>query len=154
MKSLKFNFPIGYLKFNKNRLFNYQLNRWYSLGYIPYEKMAEVGRKITNFRSWHDEMLRQAEKSEREGNLIHAAFFYRAAEVFVSAENSEKDELYDKFIDLFYEAVRDEPIERIRVPYDNYYLPVIKIQPVGGEKRILSSFMAVLILLLKNFTPG
>lgn len=30
-------FPVGYFAFNKNQAYNYQLNRWHSLGLINYD---------------------------------------------------------------------------------------------------------------------
>jgi len=30
-----FELPVGYQAFHPKQLFNFQLNRWYSLGYLP-----------------------------------------------------------------------------------------------------------------------
>ena len=46
-----FSFPIGYHQFHKKQLFNFQLNRWYSLGYSKFEDLVEVGDRIKNFLS-------------------------------------------------------------------------------------------------------
>jgi len=42
----EFEFPIGYHKFHKDQLFNFQLNRWYALGYARFEDMERAGKRI------------------------------------------------------------------------------------------------------------
>ena len=32
-------FPVGYHKFHKKQFYNFQLNRWYSIGYTRFEDM-------------------------------------------------------------------------------------------------------------------
>ena len=96
-----FSFPVGYHKFHKKQLFNFQLNRWYSLGYSRFEDIKVIGQKIKNFNDWKSEMFKLAEKAESENRLISAAFYYRAAEFYILQENSEKRQIYDKFSNLF-----------------------------------------------------
>ena len=55
---MEFVFPIGYHAFHKSKLFNFQLNRWFSLGYARLEDMEEAGKNIKNFRDWKLVMLR------------------------------------------------------------------------------------------------
>ncbi len=45
----QFVFPAGYHRFHKNQLFNFQLNRWYSLGYTDFEECAEAGKHLRTF---------------------------------------------------------------------------------------------------------
>ncbi len=80
MEKSEFLVPVGYHEFNKNQLFNYQLNRWYSFGYTRFEDMEEAGQRINNFEEWKTEMLRLAENALSYDRLINAAFYYRAAE--------------------------------------------------------------------------
>ena len=40
----KFTFPVGYHEFHKVHAFNFQLNRWYSMGYAKFEDMKEAGQ--------------------------------------------------------------------------------------------------------------
>jgi hypothetical protein len=74
----EFQFPIGYHKFHKKQLFNFQLNRWHSLGYARLEDMEEAGRRIKSFKDWKLEMLKLAEEAVSENRLVNAAFYYRA----------------------------------------------------------------------------
>ncbi|GAG22928.1 unnamed protein product, partial [marine sediment metagenome] len=103
----KFAFPVGYHKFHKDQLFNFQLNRWYSWGYSRFEDMKEAGQKISTFADWKIEMLKLAEQAVAEKRLINAAFYYRAAEFYATPEDPDKEVLYDKFIDLFHKAFQN-----------------------------------------------
>ena len=78
----KFTFPVGYHRFHDDQLFNFQLNRWYSLGYLHLEDMRDVGRRVTNFADWKTAMTGMAEQAVSEERLMEAAFFYRAAEFY------------------------------------------------------------------------
>ncbi len=45
----KFAFPVGYHDFHKDQTFNFQLNRWYCMGYAVFEDLEEAGQKINSF---------------------------------------------------------------------------------------------------------
>lgn len=127
-------FPVGYHKFHPKQLFNFQLNRPYSLGYARYEDLKEAGARIRNFAGWKAEMVRQAEKATSEDRLMNAAFYYRAAEFYVRSQDPEKSVLYDKFIKLFYTAFEKDQIEKHTIPYEGAFLPAIRI-PSAVEKK-------------------
>ncbi|OGF67697.1 MAG: hypothetical protein A2Y62_11280 [Candidatus Fischerbacteria bacterium RBG_13_37_8] len=133
----EFNFPIGYHKFHKAQLFNFQLNRWYSLGYARFEDIEEAGKKITNFKNWKFEMLRQAEKALDEGRLLNAAFYYRAAEFYTKSIDPEKESLYDKFIELFYKVFENDAIERHKIAYEGAFLPALRIPSSHATKTTI-----------------
>ena len=78
--------PVGYHKFHKKQLFNYQLNRWHSFGYARFEDMEEAGGRIRDFADWKRVMLELAERALSDGRLMNAAFYYRAAEFYVFQE--------------------------------------------------------------------
>ena len=131
----KFTFPVGYYQFHKKQVFNFQLNRWYSLGYARFEDMKEVCQKIGNFEDWKVEMLKLAEKAESEGRIMNAAFYYRAAEFYLLYDDPDKEILYDTFIDLFYKAFKNDEIERFKIPYQDAFLPMMKIPSTKKEKK-------------------
>ena len=132
-----FTFPIGYHKFHKNQLFNFQLNRWHSLGYARYGDLVEAGKRIRNFSDWTKVMLDLAERAVAEGMLLPAAFYFRAAEFYLLTESPEKEALYNRFSDLFYQAVRNDDVERFSVPYGDSFLPVLRIPSVGEKKSTI-----------------
>ena len=131
----RFTFPVGYHKFHKKQVFNFQLNRWHSFGYARFEDMKEVGPKIKTFDDWKIEMEQLAEKAVSENRFMNATFYYRAAEFYILLENSEKKRLYDKFNEYFYKAFENENIERFEVPYQDAFLPAIRILSVGEKKK-------------------
>jgi pimeloyl-ACP methyl ester carboxylesterase len=134
MEKTEFKFPVGYQNFHKDQLFNYQLNRWYSWGYARYEDMEEAGLKIDNFQDWKDIMIKLAKKALQEDRLINAAFYYRAAEFYTFSNDPDKEILYEKFSDLFYNIFQNDGLERFKVPYQDGFLPVIKTSPDGESK--------------------
>lgn len=134
MEITDFKFPVGYHNFHKDQLFNYQLNRWYSWGYARLEDMVNVGPKINNVEDWKNEMIKLAERALQEDRLINAAFYYRAAEFYTFSDDHDKEILYDKFRDLFYSLFENEGLERFKVPYEDGFLPVIKISAIGENK--------------------
>jgi len=134
IKNTKIKFPVGYERFHKKQLFNFQLNRPYSFGYARFEDMKEVGQKIKTFSDWKKEMLKLAEKAISEERLMNAAFYYRAAEFYIKSNDPEKEILYDKFIDLFYKVFENAEIEKHKVPYEEAFLPAMRI-PSATEKK-------------------
>lgn len=151
----KSNFPIGYHKFHKKQIFNFQLNRWYSIGFARFEDMKEVGQRINDFTDWKEEMIKLAEKAIIEERFLNAAIYYRSAEFYIIKENTEKENLYKKFSDLFYQVMKDENFESLKVPYFDSLLPVIKVPATGYKKGTIvmhggfDSFIEELYFMIK-----
>jgi len=135
MNKTNFTFPVGYNEFNKNKAFNFQLNRYYSMGLGGFEDMKEAGKNINSLEEWKTEMLKLAEASVSEDRLMNAAFYYRAAEFYLLRDNPEKELLYEKFLNYFYKAFQDDDISKYEVPYNDTFLTAIWIQPVDSNKR-------------------
>jgi len=131
----KFTFPVGYHKFHKKQVFNFQLNRWHSFGYARFEDMKEAGEKINTFEDWKREMRELAQKAIADNRLMNAAFYYRAAEFYFLQEGPDKELMYDKFSEFFYKAFENDGIERFEVPYQNAFLPAIRIPAVSEKKK-------------------
>lgn len=130
----QFKFLVGYEKFNRKQLFNFQLNRPYSFGYARIEDLKEVGSRINSFKVWKKEMLKMAEKAISEERLMNATFYYRAAEFYTKSNDPEKNILYNKFIELFYKTFENDGIERHQVPYENAFLSALRI-PSSSKKK-------------------
>jgi len=130
----KFLFPVGYFAFHKNQLYNFQLNRWYSMGYVRFEDMVNAGRRIRSFADWKKEMIGLARVAEKEGRLMNAAFYYRAAEFYTLSGDPDKEELYVQFRHLFDITFQADPIERYKLPYKGKFLPAMKVSAKGNYK--------------------
>ena len=85
-----FIFPVRYHKFHRDQVFNFQLNRWHSLGYARFEDMEEAGRRINSFDDWKEVMLELADKALSEDRILNAAFYYRAAEFYTFSDDPDK----------------------------------------------------------------
>jgi pimeloyl-ACP methyl ester carboxylesterase len=131
-----FDFPVGYHELHKTKIIDYQLNRWHSLGYARLADMREAANRIRTLDDWKHEMVRQAKKALTEGRLLNGTFYYRAAEFFTRPADPDKQTLYDRFIDLFYnEVFVGEPFERHNVPYEGAYLPALRLPSQAGDQR-------------------
>ncbi|MFC2173060.1 alpha/beta hydrolase [Acidobacteriota bacterium] len=129
-----FRFPVGYHRFHRDQLFNFQLNRPYSLGYARLDDLQEAGRRISTFAEWKTVMLRLAKESLSKGMLVNAVFYFRAAEFYTFPDDPDKGPLYDKFSELFYRAFEDHRVERIQIPYCKTNLPAIAVEPEGKPR--------------------
>lgn len=138
MEALNFNFklPLGFFTFHPNRFLNYQMNRWYSLGYMRREDINQIAKQIKNFNDFSDGFINLAKKAIEENRLKNAAFYYRAAEFLLESEHALKLPLYNDFINTFYLAFKNEGIQRHKIPYDNdTYLPAIYLPSRSHETK-------------------
>ena len=130
----EFVFPVGYERFHKKQLFNFQLNRPYSLGYARAEDLEEAGSRIGSFAEWKKEMLRQAQVAVAEERIRNAAFHVRAAEFYTFPDDPDKIPLYDQFLELFFEAFPSSKHQRIEIPYGDASLPAFDVPPKGNSQ--------------------
>jgi len=126
-------FPVGYHSFHRKQVFNFQLNRGYSLGFTRFEDIEKVGERIHSFEDWKNEMVKLAEKALSENRLLNAAYYYRAAEFYTFEDTAEKELFYSKFIQYFQASIQEDKNERLKIPYQKGFLPAIRI-PQEGKK--------------------
>jgi pimeloyl-ACP methyl ester carboxylesterase len=131
---LRFEFPVGYQQFHRDQLFNFQLNRPYSLGYARFDDLEAAGRQIRTFADWKRVMLEAATRAAAEGRLMNAAFHHRAAEFYTFPDDPDKEFLYDQFSESFYRAFESHGIERIRIPYVGTHLHALAVSPQGPPR--------------------
>ena len=124
-------FPVGFHSFHKKQFYNFQLNRWHSFGFARMEDMIEAGKNINKYSDWKPVWMKLAGKAESEGRLINAAIYYRSAEFYTMLDDPDRDDLYDKFLELFYKAYAADGIKRFKVPFGDAFLPAIKVPPIG-----------------------
>jgi pimeloyl-ACP methyl ester carboxylesterase len=132
--AISFSYPVGYERFHRQQLFNYQLNRPYSLGYARFDDLMAVGRRIKTFAQWKVELLRLATQALAADRLMNAAFYFRAAEFYTLPQDPDKQLLYDRFSELFDRAFEGHRIERAQVPYKEGHLPAIVVRPSAIPK--------------------
>ncbi|MCC6496469.1 MAG: alpha/beta fold hydrolase [Propionibacteriaceae bacterium] len=126
--------PVGYHRFARSRFVNYQLNRWYSLGFTRFDDVAEAGRRIRSFEDNARVFGSLAGAAEAEGRLRNAAFYYRAAEFLVDPADPAKLPLYQRFRETFDAGFIEEEIERELVPYGDGALSAARLTPRGPAR--------------------
>lgn len=126
--------PVGFHEFHKNQFYNLQLNRWYSEGYTRLEDLEKAAAAIKTMEDYKKAFVALAAQAMAEGRLKNAAFYYRAAEFVTKPSDPDKFPLYDQFIDTFYQAFKDDNIERGKVPYGRGFLSAMRLAPVGQKK--------------------
>jgi pimeloyl-ACP methyl ester carboxylesterase len=136
--------PIGYRKFHKQKFFNYQLNRLYSLGYARLEDIERVSPAIKTTAGYVAAFKGLADEAEAENRLKNAAFYLRAAEFFVPPESPEKTAIYGRFRETFYRAFADEKIDCHEVPYNHSFIPAMRLAaksaPAKGTLLLFGGF--------------
>lgn len=121
--------PIGYHQFHPVTHINFQINRWYSGGGYTYEEAVYAGKNIKVFEDWKHVWVGLGDTALAEGRTRNAAFCYRAAEFFTDPDDPDKTKLYDKFIELFYQVHKNDPIEVYEIPYKTGKLHTLKLTP-------------------------
>ena len=131
------NFRKGTYNFHPNPNFNFQLNRTYAWSNGDLEELKLVATKITNAKTWVQELLKIAEKALQEKRMEQAIAYYRMAEFFMYNGNPEKLETYEKAVDLFYDYYADlfesGIIKKEQVPFETAHLPVLYTIPEDGK---------------------
>ncbi len=150
----RYSFPVGYYNFHKNKDVNFQLNRFYSFGYWARADAEEAGSAVREIKNWKPALTALAERQLAANRPLAAACSYRAAEFYLLPGDPEKIRLYDQFIDLFYEAVPAENLEKFSIPYLDGALPALRLSPENSRGTILmhggfDSFMEELFPLVQ-----
>jgi pimeloyl-ACP methyl ester carboxylesterase len=130
-----YDLPVGYHQFHKKQVYNFQFNRWYSLGFARYEDMVHAGATIKNFTDWKPALLDLAKKAEQENRLKNACIYYRGAEFYIDQNDPDKNHCYQTFLDMFYDVFKEDNIKRFKVPYQNSYLPALLVRSHADEKK-------------------
>ncbi len=154
------NFPVGYYPFHNQKVFNFQLNRWHSIGMAKFEDCVSMGKDIKTFQDWTETMTRFAERAEQEGRLLNAAIYCRSSEFYAMYDRARKEAIYDKFSEVFYKAVSEEHFKREMVPYEIGRIPIIRFDAIGPKKGTIllhggfDSFVEEWFFMLKYFSQN
>ncbi len=131
---MNFEFPVGFHEFHTNNLLNFQMNRWYSTGFLKYKELKDAAKRINNFDDAKKIFKDIAEKSIKKDDWLRGATYLRAAEFFSLGNDPEKSELYNACIKAYRKAYADEPIIYEKIPYEKGYLPVMRIMTKKNSK--------------------
>lgn len=130
-----YNLPIGYFDFHRKQVYNYQFNRWHSLGFAGYEDIKQAGKRIQKFTDWKSVLLDLAKHAENEQRLKNACIYYRGAEFYINQDDPDKLKSYKSFINLFNTYFKEDAIKRIKIPYQQSSLPGLILETTHNEKK-------------------
>jgi pimeloyl-ACP methyl ester carboxylesterase len=114
-------FPTQYYDLHPDEALNYALNRW--LPYWNLEETRTLSSQISGYDDWVPVMLDAANKARPAGEGEATAFYFRAAEFFMSWSDDRRHKSYEAYLDNFYKANASIPHTRHQVPYDEGAMP-------------------------------
>ena len=132
--------PAGMYHLNDNAGYNFQLNRLVNMDLGDLDKVRTVGKQIKDIASWKSILMKAADEEYAKGDLKSAMGFYRMAEFYMDWKDPDALKCWSKARELFFTYYQDffsgeHPIvETHDVPYENYTLPLLKMNPDGTSK--------------------
>ncbi|MCL2633614.1 MAG: alpha/beta hydrolase [Oscillospiraceae bacterium] len=112
---------MAYTHFHSIKQFDFQINRILTYGdkACDINELESASIKITDFNSWYKTFKQLGETAENENRSLHAAYYYRLAEFFLT-QSVEKQEMYEKSIENFNKTILiDNGLKIEYVPYMN-----------------------------------
>lgn len=132
-------FPISTYKFHDDPNFNYQMNRWTSMGNLPVDVVRKTAAKIKSLRDYCSEFLKLAREAESNGDVQRAAFYYRAVDFFLPYDDPKKEAIYDKAVSLMREHhsvyFKEKRIQESRISYGTGHLPVWYVPAATAKSK-------------------
>jgi alpha-beta hydrolase superfamily lysophospholipase len=136
-------FPVGFYPFHQDISMNFQMNRWFSwvgeTGML--DEIRSVAPRIASYSDWKREFLALAENASRQGHVLRAGYYYRAAEFFMRADDSDRKSAREKFLCVVRSVYGLDQIERHAIPYaDGHiegFLPAYRFTPAHSKGTIV-----------------
>lgn len=141
--SKPFVLPVGMYKLNVNPAISFQLNRLVNFDLGDLDEIRKVGSQIKDVKSWKKIMLETADREYAAGHTKSAMGYYRMAEFYMEYDDPDAIKSWTEARELFFEYYGDffegeQPIvEKFSVPYENYTMPVLKMNPDAKSKGVI-----------------
>ena len=135
--------PIGYYQLHPDASMNFQMNRWFSWvgeqGML--DEMRSIAPRIANYSDWKREFLALAENASRDGHVLRAGFYFRAAEFFMRPDDPDRKIARQKFLDAVQTGYASAQTERHDIRYADGrvqgFLPAYRYRPVLSRGSIV-----------------
>jgi pimeloyl-ACP methyl ester carboxylesterase len=131
-----------------------------SVGLIRLEDIKDVIPHITGVKTGKKVMIENAQKALKNDEVYKASILYRFAEFFSSPYDEDKGENFQKSLDLFYSIDGNKEIERVDIPYEDYFLRTFHMKPedeikgqivlFGGSDSVAEDFLAISYYFVKH----
>lgn len=145
-----------------NEQFNLQINRFLNDFYQEDEwanqDLQGIVPRLKDAESWYEAWLDYAVMREERQDYDLASVYYQAAEFYVAPSDPNKEKMYHKFRETFYKGFHDFDYESYQIPYEDSYLPAVKLITPGAKKTLLvfagyDSYMEEMLKMM-NFLRG
>jgi pimeloyl-ACP methyl ester carboxylesterase len=112
-------FPVGFYQLHPDVSMNFQMNRWFSWVGEPgmLDEMRNVAPRIANYDDWKREFLALAENAVRQGHVLRAGFYFRAADFFMRTDDPDRRHARDQFLNAMRSVYGLDRFGRHEVPY-------------------------------------
>ena len=111
MKKYDIQLPVilkkGVYKLNKERNFDYQLNRVINWDGGRLEDVEKIAGRIRNSDDWKRELIKLGDEALSEDRIDNAIAYYRMSEFFMYDGDPDKKKYYLKATEMFYEYYAD-----------------------------------------------
>jgi alpha-beta hydrolase superfamily lysophospholipase len=132
-------FPIGYHDLHPDIALNFQLNRFWN--WVGEDRMLaqlrDAANRIVSYDDWTRELLALGEQAMAEARPLPAAYFFRAAEFFVAAEDPRQRPLRQRFIELVRQEHQVGDEAHHVIPYEQGQLSAYRFTPASPTGRIV-----------------
>jgi alpha-beta hydrolase superfamily lysophospholipase len=122
---------------------NFQMNRWFSwVGEkAMLDEMRSVAPRIASYSDWKREFLALAENASRQGHVLRGGYYYRAAEFFMRADDSDRNGAREKFLSAVQSVYGLDKNDRHAIPYtDGHiqgFLPAYRFTPARPKGTVV-----------------
>jgi pimeloyl-ACP methyl ester carboxylesterase len=112
-------FPVGFYQLHPDVSMNFQMNRWFSWVGEPgmLDEMRNVAPRIANYDDWKREFLALAENAVRQGHVLRAGFYFRAADFFMRTDDPDRRHARARFLNAMRSVYGLDRFGRHEVPY-------------------------------------
>ena len=124
-----------------NEQFNLQINRFINDEFadnpIVQKDVAQIVPQLKDPETWYHAWYEKAQEREQEKEWLIASTYYQASEFYLQSDDSRNQMVYEKYRENFYKGYKDFDYESYKVPYENSFLPVVKLVTPGATKNLL-----------------
>ena len=149
-----------YKTVNSIQQFDFQINRVLTYGEkaCDEDQVTSALANVKNIEEWYEAWISIAKEAINSNKHLHAAYYYRSAELFLKHNDPRKEPVFRKCLDEFNLgfAQNDISFERYEIPYENGSMKCFKMDAVDPKETLLvcggyDSFIEEFVLQVNDF---
>lgn len=113
---------MAFLKLTSIQQFDFQINRILTYGNTACDisEIKKVSKNIHDLESWFHAWYHLGQIAEKAGRFLHAAYYYRLAEFFLTEKDPNKQKMYQLSINNFNKIIsHDKSVKTVFIPYQD-----------------------------------